>query len=234
MRSRCSSLHRTLPSNTFSRRILQRRMRSLKYGSSIKPMALARLKSVAGVIIPDTALCNAAVELLESGSPGFLWTHCLRTYIFGSLAVRGLGRSVVDEEAAFCGAVLHDLGLVPPYRRDNRFEVDGADAARQFCSKHQVPPERADLVWKAIRVTVPFGTFTWSEKVLAPAEGLFVVPPSIDARTASMLNINPTTAVLLLDEFVKLKAKDWIVLNAANSHVARCLIAIAKSRDLKC
>jgi mitochondrial enoyl-[acyl-carrier protein] reductase / trans-2-enoyl-CoA reductase len=47
-----------------------------------------------------------------------------------------------------------------------------------------------------------------------------------------MLNINPTTAVLLLDEFVKLKPKDWIVLNAANSQVARCLIAIAKSRDL--
>ena len=82
------------------------------------------------------------------------------------------------------------------------------------------------------RVTVPFGTFTWSEKVLAPAPGLFVVHPSIDARTASMLNINPTTAVLLLSEFVKLKPKDWIVLNAANSHVARCLIAIAKSRDL--
>jgi NADPH:quinone reductase-like Zn-dependent oxidoreductase len=82
------------------------------------------------------------------------------------------------------------------------------------------------------RVTIPFRTFTWSEKVLAPAEGLFVVPPSVDARTASMLNINPTTAVLLLDEFVKLKPKDWIVLNAAGSQVARCLIAIAKSRDL--
>src|SRR5438552_14765726 len=83
------------------------------------------------------------------------------------------------------------------------------------------------------RVTIPFGTFTWSEKVLAPAEGLFVVPPSIDARTASMLNINPTTAVLLLTEFIELKPKDWIVLNAANSQIARCLIAIAKSRDLK-
>jgi NADPH:quinone reductase-like Zn-dependent oxidoreductase len=82
------------------------------------------------------------------------------------------------------------------------------------------------------RVTVPFKTFTWAEKVLAPARDLFVVPPSIDAKTASMLNINPTTAVLLLDEFVKLKAKDWIVLNAANALVARCLIAIAKSRDL--
>ena len=57
------------------------------------------------------------------------------------------------------------------------------------------------------RVTIPFRTFTWSEKVLAPARGLFVVPPSVDAKTASMLNINPTTAVLLLDEFVKLKPK---------------------------
>ena len=82
------------------------------------------------------------------------------------------------------------------------------------------------------RVTIPFGTFTWAERVLAPADGLFVVPPSIDARTASMLNINPTTAVLLLSEFVKLKPKDWIAINAANSQIARCLIAIARSRDL--
>src|SRR6516225_5364287 len=82
------------------------------------------------------------------------------------------------------------------------------------------------------RVTIPFRTFTWAEKVLAPADGLFVVPPSVDAKTASMLNINPMTAVLLLDGFVKLKPKDWIVLNAANSQVGRCIIAIAKSRDL--
>jgi hypothetical protein len=115
-----------------------------------KAMTLARAKSVAGVRIPDTALCNAAVDLLESCSPAFLCSHCLRTYIFGSLAVRGIGRSVVDEEAAFCGAVLHDLGLVPPYRGDNRFEVDGAEAARDFCVNHQVSPERADVVWQAI------------------------------------------------------------------------------------
>jgi hypothetical protein len=123
-------------------------------------MALARLKSVAGVTIPDTALCNAAVDLLEASSPEFLCTHCLRTYIFGSLAVRDLGRSVIDEEAAFCAAALHDLGLVPAYQRDNRFEVDGADAARQFCSKHQVPPERADLVWEAIALHTSPGIAT--------------------------------------------------------------------------
>src|SRR5882757_7621482 len=123
-------------------------------------MTLARLKSVAGIPIPDTTLCNAAIDLLESSSPEFLCTHCLRTYIFGSLAVRGIGRVVVDEEAAFCGAVLHDLGLIPPYRRDHRFEVDGADAAREFCEKHQVSPERTDLVWKAIALHTSPGIAT--------------------------------------------------------------------------
>ena len=123
-------------------------------------MALARLKSVAGVTIPDTALCKAAVDLLESSSPAFLCTHCLRTYIFGNLAVRSIGRSVADEEAAFCAAALHDLGLVPAYRHDNRFEVDGADAARQFCSKHQVPPGRTDLVWHAIALHTSAGIAT--------------------------------------------------------------------------
>jgi hypothetical protein len=123
-------------------------------------MALVRMKSLAGVTIPDTELCNAAVDLLEASSPGFLCTHCLRTYIFGSLAVRGLGRLVGDEEAAFCAAVLHDLGLVPACRGDNRFEVDGADAAREFCLKHEVSPERADLVWKAIALHTSAGIAT--------------------------------------------------------------------------
>ena len=123
-------------------------------------MTLARLKSVAGVRIPDTALCIAAVDLLESSSPKFLCTHCLRTYIFGSLAVISLGRPVADEESAFCAALLHDLGLIPPYRRDNRFEIDGADAARDFCTKHHVSPERADLVWRAIALHTSPGIAT--------------------------------------------------------------------------
>src|SRR5271168_3374626 len=123
-------------------------------------MALPRLKSIAGVTIPDTDLCRSAVDLLEASSPEFLFTHCLRTFIFSSLAVRGIGRSVIDEEVAFCGAVLHDLGLVSAYRGENRFEVDEADAARQFCSKHQVSPERADLVWEAIALHTSPGIAT--------------------------------------------------------------------------
>src|SRR6202011_2055425 len=45
------------------------------------------------------------------------------------------------------------------------------------------------------RVTIPFGTFTWAQKVLAPVDGLFVVPPAIDAKTAWLVRIIPTPAL---------------------------------------
>jgi hypothetical protein len=120
-------------------------------------MAATHLKSLAGVKIPDTKLTNAAVDLLEAASPQFLFNHCLRVYIFGSLAVRHDGRGIIDEEIAFCGALLHDLGLVPTYAGGNRFEVDGADAARKFCLEHNVSPERADRVWEAIALHTSAG-----------------------------------------------------------------------------
>lgn len=83
------------------------------------------------------------------------------------------------------------------------------------------------------RVTLPFGTFAWAQKVVAPAAGLFVVDPAVDVKQAAMLTINPATAVLLLSEFVPLKKGDWVLFNAANSAVGHAIVAVAKSRGIK-
>jgi NADPH:quinone reductase-like Zn-dependent oxidoreductase len=82
-------------------------------------------------------------------------------------------------------------------------------------------------------VTIPFGTFAWSEKIVAKAAGLVVLPPNVDLQQAAMLSINPPTAVLLLKEFVSLNSGDWVVLNAANASVSHAIIAVAKSKGLK-
>ena len=82
-------------------------------------------------------------------------------------------------------------------------------------------------------VTIPFGTFAWSEKVVAKAARLIVLPANVDLQQAAMLSINPPTAVLLLEEFVSLNAGDWIVLNAANASVSHAIISVARSRGLK-
>jgi NADPH:quinone reductase-like Zn-dependent oxidoreductase len=83
------------------------------------------------------------------------------------------------------------------------------------------------------RVVIPFGAFSWAEKVLAPAEKAVVLPAEIDPQQASMLSINPVAAALLLEDFVPLRPGDWIVQNAANSGVGRSVIAFAKQKGVR-
>jgi NADPH:quinone reductase-like Zn-dependent oxidoreductase len=83
------------------------------------------------------------------------------------------------------------------------------------------------------RVVIPFGAFSWAEKVLAPAEKVVVLPAGIDPQQASMLSINPVAAALLLEDFVSLRPGDWIVQNAANSGVGRSVIAFAKQKGVR-
>jgi len=83
------------------------------------------------------------------------------------------------------------------------------------------------------RVLAPLSSFTWRERMVISADGLFTLPPDADPRQLAMLAINPPTAALLLSEYVNLKPSEWVVQNAANSGVGRWVIAFAKMRGLK-
>jgi NADPH:quinone reductase-like Zn-dependent oxidoreductase len=83
------------------------------------------------------------------------------------------------------------------------------------------------------RVPAPLSSFTWRERMVIFADGLFALPPDADPRQLAMLTVNPPTAALLLSEYVDLKPGEWVVQNAANSGVGRWVIAFAKRRGLK-
>ena len=83
------------------------------------------------------------------------------------------------------------------------------------------------------RVVAPLSSFTWRERMVLPASGLFALPPGADPQQLSMLAINPPTAALLLSEYVALKPGEWVVQNSANSAVGRWVIGFAKARGLK-
>jgi hypothetical protein len=56
-----------------------------------------------------------------------------------------------NPELLFVAALFHDLGLVDAYHTETRrFEVDGANAAREFLRSRGIPEPKADLVWEAI------------------------------------------------------------------------------------
>jgi NADPH:quinone reductase-like Zn-dependent oxidoreductase len=82
-------------------------------------------------------------------------------------------------------------------------------------------------------VLAPLSSFTWRERMVVPASGLFALPPGADPQQLSMLAINPPTAALLLSEYVNLTPNEWVVQNSANSSVGRWVIAFTKARGLK-
>lgn len=74
---------------------------------------------------------------------------------------------------------------------------------------------------------------TWATHVQLPADQLFRLPDEIDPVQAAMLKVNPATAWQLLTGFADLDTGSWIVQNAANSAVGRCVITLAKSLGIR-
>ncbi|MEY9911546.1 hypothetical protein ABIA35_007800 [Catenulispora sp. MAP12-49] len=105
---------------------------------------------IAGITIPDTRLVQEATELVREAADDTLFDHSRRVFLWGSLkaAARGLR---VDPELAYVGGLFHDLGLTAAYAtKDQRFEIDGADAARGFLLDHGRSAVEARAVWLAI------------------------------------------------------------------------------------
>ena len=80
---------------------------------------------------------------------------------------------------------------------------------------------------------LPMRRGTWTQFMLADAATAVRLPPKMNAFQAAMLTINPVSAWGMLTSFVRLQKGDWVVQNAANSAVGRCVIQIARSRGWK-
>jgi hypothetical protein len=118
--------------------------------SAAEPPGAALPPLVAGIRLPMSALATEAVALARGAMPGWLFNHCIRTYLFGALAAKADGLAF-DEEAIFIAAALHDLGLVDPYQsEDEPFEIDGARAAEKFVRDHGADAREAGIVRDAI------------------------------------------------------------------------------------
>jgi HD superfamily phosphodiesterase len=113
-------------------------------------MTVKSAETIAGVVIPDTALVREATELIRGAEDDVLFHHSRRVFLFGALHGRRLGLEP-DLELLYVGAMFHDLGLTADYRTSTqRFELDGADAARDFLLERGVGHADADKVWLGI------------------------------------------------------------------------------------
>jgi HD domain-containing protein len=110
--------------------------------------------------LPDSGVSAAARRLVSEVSPAFVHNHCVRSYLFArELAAANDLRADVDydDELVFLSCVLHDLGVTDFANGDQRFEVDGADAAAAFLAGHGVDEVGVKTVWEAIALHTSVG-----------------------------------------------------------------------------
>jgi hypothetical protein len=96
----------------------------------------------------DSELVTAAEETMRQALHPSIFNHTMRVL---HLARHLSGHQTVPDHGALAVAVLfHDSGTTQENDGDQRFEVEGADAAARFLERWDWPPQRIRSVWEAI------------------------------------------------------------------------------------
>lgn len=130
---------------------LEREMRTGAWiESSCKPQREGLgSRAVAGISLPDSPLIAESIDYAQKVCEPYLFNHAMRSWLF---AVKiGQLRSIdYDPEVVALGTILHDIGLAADVTGSNRFEVNGAAAARSFVMERGLSSPRAQLVWDLV------------------------------------------------------------------------------------
>lgn len=123
--------------------------------------------NIKGIHIPDSQMARQATELVRDTESELLFNHSSRVYYWGALAGQQRGLQV-DHELLYIGCMFHDMGLTHDHCScDKRFEVDGANAARDFLRQYQISQADIDKVWTAIALHTTPGIPEFMDPVIA-------------------------------------------------------------------
>lgn len=119
------------------------------------------------VEVPDSKLTKQLTEFIRDNETELLFNHSSRVYYFAALS--GVRRGMqFDRELLYAGAMFHDMGLVPKFGSSgDRFEVDGANAAKEFLQQHGVDQSDISHVWTAIALHTTPGIPQYMHPVIA-------------------------------------------------------------------
>jgi hypothetical protein len=117
-------------------------------GDSTRRREIA-MRSIAGVLVPDTPLISRAIEYARLHSEPYLFNHVMRSWLF-AVSIAEQSKVAHDAEVLAVATLLHDLGLAKALSGPLRFEVEGANAARRFAQGEGVDERRAQLIWDGV------------------------------------------------------------------------------------
>jgi hypothetical protein len=105
---------------------------------------------ISGVRIPDSKMAREVTQLIRDTESDLLFYHSTRVYFWAALM--GKRKDLMfDPELLYTGAMFHDIGLTQDYQGSQlRFEVDSANAARDFLRSYGISEKDIETVWTAI------------------------------------------------------------------------------------
>jgi hypothetical protein len=98
---------------------------------------------------PETPLAIAAHQLVSASCPAHVVAHCERSVRFAMMLAH-VAAIDVDAEVLYLGVIMHDLGLAPRFHSDARFDVGGANSARDWLVEAGMDVRRAGAVWDIV------------------------------------------------------------------------------------
>ena len=130
-------------------------------------MNTTSLALASAITIPDSKIAREVTELVRDTENALLFNHSSRVYYF-SAATGKRKRLKFDAELLYISAMFHDMGLTPRHSSvADRFEVDGANAAREFLRQHRISQQDIDTVWTAIALHTTPGIPQYMHPVVA-------------------------------------------------------------------
>ncbi|MBW0764321.1 MULTISPECIES: HD domain-containing protein [Mammaliicoccus] len=125
------------------------------------------IKSLDEIKVPDSKIIQDAQEIVREYGNELIWNHSNRVYLFGE--TKGIQDQLkYDKELLYITALFHDLGLTETYGSDDlRFEVDGANAVRQFLQNYNYDKSDLQLAWDSIALHTTLGIAEHKENNVA-------------------------------------------------------------------
>jgi hypothetical protein len=134
------------------------------------PVMSGTSQVLGGIMVPDTPLIGRAMEYARTQSEPYLFNHAVRSWLF-AVRLGQLQHIAHDAEVVAIGTLLHDLGLTNCCTGPRRFEIEGADAAREFARKGGLNDHRLQLIWDSVALnsTPSIGLYKEAEVALCTA-----------------------------------------------------------------
>jgi hypothetical protein len=168
----------------------------------------ASRREIAEVTIPDTPLVAYSMEEARALSEPYLFNHAVRSWLFAVQLAEVQGVSY-DEEVVAVASLLHDVGLTREYQGKRRFEVEGADAARD--------DRKAQLIWYCVALNATLSISPYAE----PEVGICTAGAGADFAGLLYERIPKAGAARILDAFPRLQMK---------RQLKECLCGVARAR----